>query len=62
VVVVAHDSGSSEVLDLVARVRFLCTVISSSSCKRKVEDRTVHCALIIWIQNIESGCGGSGLG
>jgi hypothetical protein len=53
VVVVAHDSGSSEVLDLVARVRFLCTVISSSSCERKVEDQTVHRALIIWIQNIE---------
>ena len=31
VVVAANDSGSSETLDLVARVLFLCTVISSSS-------------------------------
>lgn len=48
-VVVAHDSASSETLDLVAGVLFLCIVISSTSCERKVEDHRVHRALIIWI-------------
>jgi hypothetical protein len=59
VVVVAHDSGSSETLDLVARVslfvhsdffQLVCIYfLNMQILVRKVEDQRVHRALIIWI-------------